>query len=99
MSSLATDVRDRITSEPREIASGIWWLPQCSVLTLSGNVTHLHTSPYVILGSEKTLIWDSGNARQWDELENSLDGLLGDREIDYVVPSHPEIAHCANVQP
>jgi flavorubredoxin len=84
------------TSEPREIGQGVWWLPQCLVMRLSGELTHLHASQFLILGSEKSLLFDTGFSQQWPSLCQILDQLLGDRPLDYVVPSHPEVLHSSN---
>jgi glyoxylase-like metal-dependent hydrolase (beta-lactamase superfamily II) len=60
-------------------------------------LTHLHTSPYLIVGSEKTLLFDGGAPLSWPMIEKSLDTLLDGRDVDYLVPSHPEVAHCGNL--
>jgi flavorubredoxin len=86
-----------VSTAPREIADGVWWLPECVVIPLSGAPTHVHVSPYLIVGSEKSLLWDVASPQQWPNIERSLDSLLGERPLDYLVPSHPEVAHCGNV--
>jgi flavorubredoxin len=98
MSVQVTEVKETsCSSPPREIAPGIWWFPECLVLPVSGRVAHLHTAPYLIMGSEKTALWDGGTPLQWKSVSASLDSLLGERQLDYVIPSHPEVAHCGNV--
>jgi flavorubredoxin len=82
----------------REIAEGIWWLPQCLVRASSEGVLHLHAAPYLICGSDKTLLWDTGPPPQWEGVTSSLDEILGERQLDYIVPSHPEVAHCGNAE-
>lgn len=89
--------RGGATTTPREIARGIWWLPQCLALSLDGQETHLHVSSYLILGKDRTLLWDGGTHELWHGLDRLLDSLLGDRPLDYLVPSHAELAHCANL--
>jgi hypothetical protein len=86
------------SNEPREIAEGVWWLAECAIIPLDGNVTHLHVSPYLIVGSEKTLLWDCGTPLYWQTISADLDRLLAGRSLDYIVPSHPEVAHCANIR-
>lgn len=82
---------------PREIAPGIWWLASCSAVSLSGALSHLHNAPYLILGSNRTLLWDTSTPGHWPIIDGALDSLLGGRALDYIVPSHPEVAHCGNV--
>lgn len=83
-------------NDAREIAEGIWWLPQCLVTPVSGVVTHVHAAQYLIIGSERTLLWDTGFAPQWPDLTRCLDELLQGRPLDYIAPSHPEVIHCSN---
>lgn len=82
--------------EPRKIAPRIWWLPVCQKAGVSGRETHVHNSPYVIIGEEKVLLYDTGLTRGWDTVSTFLDRLLGDRAVDYVVPSHSETPHSGN---
>jgi glyoxylase-like metal-dependent hydrolase (beta-lactamase superfamily II) len=84
------------SSPPREIAPGIWWITECLVMPLGGSVKHLHVAPYLIVGSDAVLLYDTGTPSQWKNLQLRLDAILGDRPIDYIIPSHPEIAHCGN---
>jgi hypothetical protein len=83
-------------NEPREIADGIWWLPQCLVTRHDGVLTHVHTTQYLVIGRDRTLLFDTGYSPQWSAISDSLDLLLGDRTLDYIAPSHPEVVHCSN---
>jgi hypothetical protein len=87
-----------VTGAAREIASGIWWIPACQRVDIGSGLVHIHNAPYVILGSEKTLMWDTGPPSNWTGVELELDRLLGSRPLDYVVPSHPESPHCGNLR-
>lgn len=86
-----------VSSASREIAPGIWWIPECLEVNLSGVPTHLHTSPYLILGSEKTLLWDTATPTGWSGIEQALSRLLAGRRLDYIVPSHTELPHMGNL--
>jgi len=86
-----------IASDPREIAPGVWWMTQCLMQNFADGVVHVHNAPYLIVGSKGTLLWDTAPPTSWATVEAHLDRLLGDRQLDYVVPSHPEVAHCGNV--
>ncbi|MFT4230238.1 MAG: hypothetical protein QM602_08120 [Microbacterium sp.] len=97
MVDASSDEKDTIfAAPPREIAPGVWWITECLAVPVSGVMTHVHTSPYVVKGSEKALIWDTANPSQWTRVDKSLDDILGDRPIDYIIPSHPEVAHFGN---
>lgn len=82
-------------AEPREIAPGIWWMPLCLEFVPAEELTHIHNAQYLIVGSDKTLLFDTGMPFQWNEIDSQLDQILGDRPLDYFVPSHPEIGHCS----
>jgi hypothetical protein len=92
MSGVAT-----VYNDPREIAPGVWWIPLCLERIKSGIEVHLHNSLYLIAGSEKTLLFDGGMPHAWEGIQKSLKVVLGDRPLDYIVPSHPELAHCGCV--
>lgn len=87
-----------VSSEPREIAPGVWWLPKCIVSDFTGTRCHTHTAPYLLLGTEETLLYDTGPPGHWPAVEHDLERLLGGRRLDWIVPSHPEVPHCGNVR-
>ena len=83
---------------PREIAPGIWWLGGCTeTSTFASETIHVHSSLYLILGGERTLLVDTGNPRDWDLVRRDLTALLGGRRLDWIAPTHPELAHCGNL--
>jgi flavorubredoxin len=52
---------------------------------------------HLILGSEKTLLLDSGHYAHWWSLDGQLDAMLRGRPLDYVFLSHQEIPHTGNM--
>lgn len=84
-------------SPPREVGTGVWWIPSCLGLPVLGKQVHVHNSPYLILGSERSLLWDSGDPTAWRGIDASIEKLLDGRPLDYLVPSHQEIPHSGNV--
>ena len=60
---------------------------------------HSHLSVFLLRGSEKTLLVDTGMPPVWPAVSSQLDQALGDRPLDYVVPTHPEPAHAGNLVP
>lgn len=89
---------------PREIASGVFWLGGCSDTGAwggewaeSNDRRHVYTNAYLVVGSERTLLVESGHSAHWDGVTRDLDRILGDRALDFVFPSHQEIPHCGNL--
>jgi hypothetical protein len=79
----------------REIVDGIHWLGGCgSRVADSGEVMHNAASSFLIVGTEQALLFDTGPHGLWDALADTLDSVLGERTLDWVVPSHPEVPHC-----
>ncbi|MDV7352742.1 MBL fold metallo-hydrolase [Rhodococcus oxybenzonivorans] len=87
-------------AEPfREIAPGLFWLGDCLKFEYGAEIWHGHVSTYLILGEKRTLLLDTGHPAHWDAVEAALDELLGDRPLDLVLPTHPEMQmpHAGNL--
>ena len=52
---------------------------------------------HVIMGSEKTIMMDTGHYAHWWSLDSQLDAVLQGRPLDYVFLSHQEIPHTGNL--
>jgi flavorubredoxin len=95
MSVSGMNIGDPIT--PREIADGVHWLGGCFKALSGGPGVHYHVSAYLVVGEEKALLADTGDPGHWDAIAAQLDGILGDRPLDYAFPTHPELPHAANL--
>lgn len=82
---------------PREIASDVFWLGGCLGVELDGRIVHGYSSVYLLRGSDRTLLVDPGHPMDWAAITTGLDQLLGDRTLDYVLPTHPEMPHAGNL--
>lgn len=88
---------------PRMVLPDLAWVGGCS--SSSGWPGRGHVRPvshepcvsFVILGSEKTLMLDSGHYGHWWSLDGQLDAVLQGRPLDYVFLSHQEIPHTGNM--
>jgi flavorubredoxin len=58
---------------------------------------HVYVNAYLIVGSRKTLMVETGHAAQWDVICEQLDKVLGSRPLDYIFPTHQEIPHAGNL--
>jgi len=87
---------------PRKVLPDLHWLGGCSN---SGawpgrsihEARHETTAAYIILGSEKTLMVDTGHFGHWYVLQEQLENALQGRTLDYVFPTHQEIPHSGNL--
>ena len=82
---------------PREIAPGVWWVGGCLESAAFDEPVHFHTSAYLIVGADRSLLYDTAPPSMWGDMDRDLDRILGGRPLDYVVPSHPEIPHAGNL--
>jgi flavorubredoxin len=82
---------------PREIAPSIFWLGGCLELKARGEHVHLFNSAFLLRDVERALLLDTGHVNHWSTIERQVRELLGDRPLDYVLPTHPEIAHSGSI--
>ncbi len=90
--------REVSSPTPREIADSIFWLGCCRELNLDGQMFHNHISAYVIVGPERALMVDTGSLGRWPRISELLDVALNGRQLDYLAPTHPEVAHAWNIR-
>jgi flavorubredoxin len=83
---------------PREFAPGIHWLGGCVELIHEGQEIHSHISAYLIAGSERTMLIDTAYPGHWTSgVAEQLDSVLDGRQLDWIAPTHPELAHAGNM--
>jgi flavorubredoxin len=96
----------------REIADGVHWLQSCSTADFAtreddfrsdppdwykpGEDVHLSSCAYLIVGDDETLLFDTLPPQDRSLLFDELETVLGERPLDYVVPSHHEMPHGGN---
>lgn len=84
----------------REIADGVFWLGGCKEIRYQGQVVHSYGSVFLVVGDERTLLVDTGHPKDWERLAEQLDRVLahcGRATVDYLFPTHAEVAHAANL--
>jgi flavorubredoxin len=81
----------------REVSPGLFWLCGCIGIEYKGRMIHSYVAPYLVVGSEKTLMIDSGHAGHWATVTEKLDRMLDGRPLDYVFATHGEMPHAGNV--
>jgi flavorubredoxin len=82
---------------PREVSRGVYWLGACGEAIFNGRPIHNHYNVFLIRSSVASLLIDTGMPSIWTTVERQLDEILGDRPLDWVFPSHPELPHSGNL--
>lgn len=94
----------------REFVDDIYCLKECIVSSAfghqddanlpswfdGGEQLHSSQSAYVILGDDETLMFDTWSPASKDTVVDELNTVLDGRDLDYLVPSHPESNHAGN---
>jgi flavorubredoxin len=83
---------------PREIAPGVYWMGGCNASDAYADEIHMHVSAFLVVGKDKTLMYDTSLPDFWDEIQRQVSVAMGDRPLDYVVPSHAEVPHGGNIE-
>lgn len=83
---------------PREIADKIFWINQCMGAVHQGQSFHLHMSLFLLKGDNKTMLVDASMQALWPSIERQLDQVLGERPLDYLFITHPELPHSAAIR-
>jgi len=78
---------------PRRVLPDLLWTGGCLPLDYLGEVVHGHMGVFLIRGSGKTLLVDTGNPLHWKQVERDVEMFLGDRPLDYVFLTHGEFPH------
>lgn len=84
---------------PRELAPGIFWLSDCLAMDHEGTTVHAYSSAYLVVGSEASLLVDTGHPKDWATICEQLDicHAKGAPPVKYLVPTHSEVPHAANL--
>ena len=84
---------------PRQLADNIHWVTDCLVMDHEGETIHAYSSAYLVHGSERSLLVDTGHPKDWASIEAQLDRLAarGLPPVELVFPTHAEVPHAANL--
>ncbi|RBI62319.1 flavodoxin/nitric oxide synthase [halophilic archaeon] len=98
---------------PREIATGLHWIYEAGPDRTEswdlldrdpdwyqeGREAYVPQCAYLIEGDEETLLFDTLSPASTDQILDAVDDLVGDRGLDYLVVSHPDVPHAGNTMP
>jgi flavorubredoxin len=69
------------------------WTGGCVDLNYQGENVHSHFSVYLVRGSEKSLLIDTGHPAHWAQIEHDVEEFLQGRPLDYAFVTHGEFPH------
>ena len=81
----------------RTVAPGLHWTGGCLEFEYEHEPIHGHMCTFLVVGSEKTILVDTGHPAHAVNVEATLDAVLGDRPLDYIFPTHTEFPHAGNI--
>ncbi|QZP38291.1 MBL fold metallo-hydrolase [Halobaculum magnesiiphilum] len=95
---------------PREIAPGLHWIYEAGPDRTEswdladrepewyeeGREAYVPQCAYLVDGGDETLLFDTLSPASTDEILAAIDELVGDRGLDYLVVSHPDVPHAGN---
>lgn len=61
-----------------------------------GRQAYLPQCAYLIEGNEGTLLFDTLSPANTEQILNAITDLVGNRELDYLAVSHPDVPHAGN---
>jgi len=79
-------------AQPIDVSGDVRWFDICYPM----EQRHHHISPYVVEGSEGTVLIEAGSLEHQEELVARLEATLGSNPIDAAILSHYDLPHVAN---
>tara|TARA_Y100000814_G_C12227133_1_gene366983 strand:- start:32 stop:301 length:270 start_codon:yes stop_codon:yes gene_type:complete len=81
---------------PREIAPGVFWLGDCLEQPFRGKIYHSYNAAYLIVGSEASLLVETGHPKDFPLIEKQMSDVLSNSNappLKYLFITHQETPH------
>ena len=65
---------------PREIVPGVFWLGQCLEQHFQGKVYHAYNAAFLIIGSESSLLVETGHPGDFAEINRQVKDIVLPKE-------------------
>ena len=80
---------------PREIAPGVFWLGDCLEQRFKGKTYHSYNAAFLVVGSEASLLVETGHPKDFPEIERQMREVLAERSsaLKYLFITHQETPH------
>ena len=76
---------------PRAITPDLLWTGRCIPSSVPN--LHAHYALYLLKGSQRTVLIDTGHPIHWEPIKADVDAFLEGRPLDYIFPTHSELPH------
>ena len=85
----------RINTLPRELAPGVHWLGDCLEQPFRGKVYHSYNAAFLIVGSEASMLVETGHPKDFPVIEQQLSQVLaqGAAPLKHLFITHQETPH------
>lgn len=78
---------------PRVLRPDLLWTGGCLDIPYEGQTVHSHFGVFLVRGSEKSILIDTGHPSHWQALQHHVEGFLDGAALDYIFPTHSELPH------
>jgi flavorubredoxin len=79
---------------PRELAEGVYWLGDCLEQRANGRIYHTYNAAYLLVGTEASMLIETGHPKDFPILERQMNELLKGRPpLKYLFVTHQETPH------
>ncbi len=80
---------------PRELSPGVFWLGDCLEQHHKGKVYHAYNAAFLVIGSEASLLVETGHPKDFPEIERQMKMILdrGAAPLKYLFITHQETPH------
>lgn len=65
----------------------------------TGREAYIPQCGYLVDGGDETLMFDTLSPASTEQALDAIDDIVGDRGLDYLVVSHPDVPHAGNTKP
>lgn len=84
---------------PRQLRDGIYWIQECGPDRAPEHDVAVHVPQHAyLLCGEESLLFDTLSPGSTDHVLARVEEILDGDDLDYVVPSHPDVPHAGNTR-
>ena len=66
-----------ISSLPRELAPGVFWLGDCLEQPFKGKIYHAYNAAFLVIGSKSSLLVETGHPKDFPLIEKQIKTVFG----------------------